>query len=274
MILDEKVTGKHIAVVLDDNILIAFRAKGADRMAALQAVGKNRIKHTDADFPRSVVVPAIEDAAEEAAVLLGGNGEIQDSTGFLVLFDTGDKLHIFYVEFQQEIEDFIRRGDVMIVEQDQDVELHLVLAAGFDSGGDAVEGAAAGVIETIVIVIFFRPIEADPDQDFIFVQESAPLIVIEHDSVGLESVADGLAVLAILFLEFDDLAVKIQAHQGGFAALPGEAAVGKSQLHIIPDEFFHHLVAHAVFLTAEKPALLRIETIRAGQVAIWSRRFN
>ena len=130
------------------------------------------------------------------------------------------------------------------------------------------------MIETIVVVIWFRPIEADTDQKLTFVQETAPLVVIEYNGVGLESVADGLSVLAILLLQFDDFAVKIQAHQGGFAALPGEAAVGKAELHIIPDEGFHDLVAHAMFLAAKKPAFLGIETIRAGQVAIRSRRFN
>ncbi len=171
-------------------------------------------------------VPTVENPAEEFAVLGGRDGEIGNLARCWVALDAGDELKVPDIVFEEEVEQLIRVVDVFIVQQGKGVEFDVVFFAVFDGFHYLVEGAAAGVVFAVVIVEFFRAVNADADEEFIFVEKSAPLVV-EQDSVGLEGVGDLLPAVAVFFLQVDYLFVKVEAHQCGLTPLPGEAGGGE-----------------------------------------------
>ncbi len=98
--------------------------------------------------------------------------------------------------------------------------------AVFDGCHYLVEGAAARVVFSVVIVEFFGAVDADADEEFVFVEKSAPFVV-EQDGIGLEGVGDLEAGLAVFFLQFDCPFVKVEAHQCRFTPLPRKAGDGE-----------------------------------------------
>jgi len=101
-----------------------------------------------------------------------------------------------------------------------------VFFAVFDGCDYFVEGAAAGVVFSVVIVEFLRAVDANTDKELVFVEKSAPFVV-EQDGVGLEGVGYLSAGLAVFFLQFDRPFIKIEAHQCRLTPLPGKAGDGK-----------------------------------------------
>ena len=57
--------------MLDDDVVIALRAEGALGVSRAEAVRQDAVKDTDAELFGAVVKPAVEDSAEEVAVLVG-----------------------------------------------------------------------------------------------------------------------------------------------------------------------------------------------------------
>ena len=66
--LNEKVTGEAITVVLNDDVLAALPAEGANRVVAGQAIGQHRVEVTNADFGGSGFIPAVEQSAEKGSI--------------------------------------------------------------------------------------------------------------------------------------------------------------------------------------------------------------
>ncbi len=71
--LDKKIAGEAIAGVLDDDVLTALLAKGADCMLAGNTVRQYRVKVANAQILWAVVVPAVKYSAHKFAVLLRRN---------------------------------------------------------------------------------------------------------------------------------------------------------------------------------------------------------
>src|SRR5512145_2243212 len=67
-----------------------------------------------------------------------------------------------------------------------------------------------------------RPVEAEPDIKTFFGEELAPLVV-DRRAVSLDAVDEFFVRRYMFFLQVDGLAEKIDAQQGRFAAVPGEA---------------------------------------------------
>lgn len=84
-----------------------------------------------------VFEPAVEDAAEEVAVLLRGDGEFGDLPGLGVFFNTGDELPKSELAFEEEVENFIGFLNVPGVEQDEDVKFDLMFDAAVDGVDDS-----------------------------------------------------------------------------------------------------------------------------------------
>jgi len=81
------------------------------------------------------------------------------------------------------------------VDQRERVEVDLVLPAAIDGPHHAVPGAVAAQVEAIVIVQFFRPVDADADEELVLMQKPAPVSIVQEQRVGLERVAHLLAVM-------------------------------------------------------------------------------
>ncbi len=84
-------------------------------MLAGDAVGEDRVEGADAEFFGAVVVPAVENPAEEFAVLGRRDGEICNLAGCGVTLDTGDELQVPDVVFDEKVEKLIWVLDVFIV---------------------------------------------------------------------------------------------------------------------------------------------------------------
>ncbi len=272
-IIDEEVAAEGVAVVLDDDIIVALGHEGADRVPSGNAVGQDAVEHPDRQLRRAKVDPAVEYPAHKITELLRRYAEIGDLSGSRVVFDAGDELEILDAKVHKEIKNIIRSDDIVLAYQHENIEFNVMLFAFFDRGHHPVERSFAGVVEAIVIVVLFRPVEAYTDEEFVFVQKAAPLIVIEENGVGLESVGHDLAVGAVLPLKLDDFFVEVQPHQSRLASLPGEAAAGQTELEVAGDHGLCDLVAHSVGTATKDARLAGIKAVLAVDIAIGPGRF-
>lgn len=272
-IIDEEVAAEGVAVVLDDDIIVALGHEGADRVPSGDAVGQDAVEHPDRQFRRAKVDPAVEYSAHKVTELLRRYAEIGDLARSRVVFDAGNELEILDAKVHEEVEDIIGSDDIVLAYQHENIELDVMFFAFFDRGHHPVERPLAGVVEAIVIVVFFRSVEAYADEEFVFVQKTAPLIVIEEYAVGLEGIGDDLAVGAVLPLKLDDFFVEVQPHQSRLAALPGKAAAGQVELEVAGDHSLCNLVAHSVGTAAKDARLAGIKAVLAVDIAIGPGRF-
>src|SRR5690606_29940707 len=101
------------------------------------------------------------------------------------------------------------------------VEFYRMLLQQANAAHHLVKGWTPAFVLAVGIMQLAGAIDADADQEVVFLEELAPL-VIQQGRVGLERVFYGHARFAILRLEFDGFPEKIHAHQGWLTALPGK----------------------------------------------------
>ena len=237
-----------------------------------EAEVQNRIEIADADFLRTMLVPSIKDPAQEITVLLWSDRKIGYTACFGIGLDTGNKLEKTYPVFHKEVEYLVGVVGVYIIEKDKQIEFDFEFAAVFDGAHNTVPCTRTGKIETVMVVIFLRTVNTDSDKEVVLMEKGTPFFV-EQDRVGLECVANYLAVFAILLLQSDYFFVEVEAHQSGFTPLPRESGFGKAKLHIILDELFKYFVAHALSPLAYFRCAALVETVFAIHVAIGTRWF-
>ena len=177
-------------------------------------------------------------------------------------------------ELDQEIENLIGVVGREVVDQREGVEVDLVSFAAFDGAHDAVPRAVAAEVEAIVVVQLLRAIDADADQEFVLVQEFAPVGIVQEDRIRLERISDLLAGDAVLLLQLHRPFVEVHAHQCRLAPLPGKPRQLKSQAHVILHEPFEHGVAHALASRADLSGAALVEAVPAIDVAVGTRGFN
>ena len=97
------------------------------------------------------------------------------------------------------------------VDRAEDVILDAVTAQRFPAALDLAEGALSTLVEAVGIVDFFRPVDAEPNEEIVLFQKGAPCIV-QQDAIGLERIFNLLTRLAILLGEFNGALEEIQAH--------------------------------------------------------------
>ncbi len=259
--------------MLDDDILIASSLECADRMSAGNVEREDRIEIAYAQFCRAEFVPAVEYSAQKFAILLRRDGEIRNISRRRIEFHTRDELQEPDIETDKKIEYLVGMFDVFGIQQSKGIQFDLVFFALCDCIDDFVECPCAGVIEAIIIVEFFRAVDTYAEKEFVIVQEPAPLLV-DKDGVCLHGVADLLTRPAVLFLQLHGPAVEIYPHQSRLPPLPCETGNGETKLHIIFDELFQHVIAHALFAQAEFVRPVFVEAVLTIEIAIRSGRFD
>src|SRR5690606_4997234 len=135
-------------------------------------------------------------------------------------FDDGDELEKRGADAAQETVDIQRLLHALAGDAGERVELDLVFLENLDAAHDGVPGGLAALVHAVTVVDGARAVDAHADEEIVFLEECAPLVV-EAGAVGLEGVFDDAAG-AVLFLEGDRAAVELDAHERGLAALPAE----------------------------------------------------
>jgi hypothetical protein len=150
----------------------------------------------------------------------------------------------------------------------QGVEWHAEAMQEFGGVEDFLEGGMAALGDAVVIMDFARAIDAQSDQETVFFEKGAPFLV-EQGAIGLEIVFDALAGAGVFLLQSEHLAEEIQAHQGGFAALPGEHHFRPGDPgDVLLDEALEDFIGHPAGAGHSGQArLAQVETITAIQIA-------
>ena len=157
---DEEFAAVCVAGVFYDYEACALFAEGTHRVVAEDVICGQGVELADVHFFRAVIVPQVEDATEEVAVLSGGYWEVCGFVCGVVGFYAGYELGVAYVVLYEEVEDFVGVFDVGVVEYDKGVEFDLVLFAVFDASHDFVECAPAWMIATVEVVELFGSVDA------------------------------------------------------------------------------------------------------------------
>ncbi len=150
---------------------------------------------------------------------------------------------------------------------DQYVELHAMARQQAQAAHHLFMAGAALLVRPVRVVDGLRAVQRQPHREAVLRQEDAPFVV-EQGAVGLQAVADGLA-LAVFLLQRQRAAEEIQSQQSRFAALPGELHFRRVlrrdvALHVGPQ----HLVGHAEFFARRiQLLLLQVEAVVAIEVA-------
>ena len=105
------------------------------------------------------------------------------------------------------------------------VEFGFVFFEEVDAAHDEVEGGFSAFVDAVEVVEAAWAIDGEADEEVVGVEELAP-VGVEECAVGLEGVVDFFGWGAVFGLEFYDAFEEVEAHEGGFAALPGEVDFG------------------------------------------------
>ena len=145
----------------------------------------------------------------------------------------------------------------------EDLEaVHHQIEAALSRPGDAI-----GVMQRT------RAIDAQAHQKMVRLQESAPFIVQGH-AIGLEGLRDDLVRLPVFFHQRHGLAKKLDAHQCGLAALPGDRHFRQAmRFKQLPDIGLECGIRHPVLFIRIQGFLGQEEAVLAVDVASGPTRF-
>ena len=108
-------------------------------------------------------------------------------------------------------------------------------------------------------------------------EKLAPFVV-QEDAVGLDGIDDLLPLRPELILQSDRPAEEVDAHQGGFPALPSEADLGQCGGlcgNVLPGHLLQNLRRHPErFGIGIQLILIQIETVAAIQITYWTDRLD
>ncbi len=153
------------------------------------------------------------------------------------------------------------------VDSGQDVELHLVLLQESCGTQHLVECRSASFIHAIGIVHGLRAIQTQPNQEVVLAEKLAP-VVIQEDAIGLHRMPDCDAWTRVVCDVVHRALEKVQSHQGGFTALPGDSDFGDTlRFDHLADVGFERLVAHAKAAVGVELLLGEEKAVGAIQVA-------
>ena len=190
---NEMVTGKQIAIVFKKERLAAGLAKNTKATLVANPFTQGDIKNLDEHLANVPFDPFVKYLVQEPAILHTRHGAaghfIADLiAGLVVSFHNGDELDESGVKIIEQITvDLQWVIGIGGMDRAEHVVLHLVLFQQSQSCQDTIRAALASPILAINVVQIWRPVEADPDQEVIFLEERTPFIR-EERSVSLDGV--------------------------------------------------------------------------------------
>ena len=214
--------------------------------------------------------PLVEDRGEETAELVGPHrplgrvrpAEVGGLTGGIDALDDRDELHPRRRDLvSQESVELQRMIGVDPVDRGQDVVLDAVLLEEPKATHHLVEGAGAALVDPVGVVQLAGAVDADADQEVVFDEELAPLVV-EQGAVGLHRVQEPHPRPLVTLRDLDGASEEVDTHQGRLASLPGDRDVrclmGVDQLH---DVALERLVRHPESVALVQQLLVEEEAV-------------
>ena len=92
-------------------------------------------------------------------------------------------------DFLEEIVNFQRKIDIIIIDYRQGIELHLVFLKQFDAPHYLFKRAPSSFVFSVYIVAMLRTVDRNADKEIIIFEELTP-IVVKQRSIGLQAVVD------------------------------------------------------------------------------------
>src|ERR1022692_3275673 len=253
-LFDEMVARVKVAIVLHDGRLSARLAKHAERRLSQHPGRQHRVEELDIDAPKVTAHPLIEDIDEKPAVRFRLHGPLRHliaprrwrSAVAVGTFD--DREELIVARSQLVPEESIHGQRIFAVggvDGTKHVEVYLVPLHQANRLHDPFERALAGFVPPVRAVHVAWSIQTNANQEPISAQERAPL-VIQQDAVGLNRMLDRDARLPVTLRRFRREAVKVEAHERGLTALPGNRDFGNRMgLDGLANVTLHHLGGHA-----------------------------
>src|SRR6185437_10558003 len=138
-----------------------------------------------------------------------------------------------------------------------------------------VETALPALVHAKGVVKLAWPVDRDPDQELVLLEERRPLLV-EERPVRLDRVRRALAGLKAALSQFDRATEEVDAHERRLPALPGDRDFGDPRMRLdqLLDVCLEQFVCHAEPTARIEHLLREEEAIRAVQVADGSCRLR
>src|SRR5208337_1348183 len=250
------------------------------------------IEDLDVNLADIVAHPLLEDIHEELAILLAPDRALRYQITFLRVeqalairlltpaqvgdvdrlfggaLDDGNELHPLCAHLIAE--ETIDRAAVLLVggvDRAQYVEFDSVLAQVPPALHHLVEGALFAAVEPVRVVDLAWAVNAQANQEIVFLEEAAPLIV-EEDAVGLKGMLHDLLGAAVLFDELDGASEEVDLHQRRFASLPRDSYCGRAvRLQQLLDVSLERGLGHPILFVRIQRFFGQEEAIGAIDVA-------
>lgn len=265
--VNEVIAGEQVSVVFHRQAVAASSRMNAQTRLKTQPCLQCHLKLLDENPSDIVANPLVKDGAKEVAPLFRADRPIRNAIIWSSLngWNELDELNPFVSEKPVNLQWMI---GVNPIDDAKDVEINAVLLKQLEGSINFLKGRPPALVNPIGIVQLPGAVHAQADQKTMLLEEATP-IAIEKDAIGLEGVFDAHVRLAILLLQGNGFAEKLQTHQGRFAALPTEGHFGNFlRLDVLAGEFLKHIIGHvetcALFVNL---LLAQVEAVGAVQVA-------
>ena len=225
----------------------ALPCHGAYPRGKSHPVGQRGFEELYEHLPHVMPYPFVEDGTEEMAPGLGCHGEIRElRSAFcigLCLHDGGE-LQVAALQFvAEEAVEVKGIGRIEVVDHGHGIPLHVKAVQQVDAPAHLGPGGPPAPVPAVLVVKLLRPVDADPHEPLVVVQEPGPLLR-EERAVRLDAVVY-LATGPIVLLPLQGALVERERAQKRFPAVPGELYHGRGLcLDVFPHETLQHGITH------------------------------
>ena len=285
----KEVARKDVPVVFNDHVVPTLLKERTLRRAHIHIGIEKGVKKADGNGGSAVfeiLLPAVEDIAEELAIVIGGNRKLGCAFGiFRVCLHAGDELHVVDPEGLVVFVDLPSEFGGIVADNTQSVEFNPFSSHPLRRFADLVVGRFPVASNAVVVVNVRGTIDGKSDQPIGLAEKIAPL-VIDQQTIRLKPITNHLAVATVLFLQADGTLEELETHHRRFPALPSKRDLPAPIAHHLFDHGFLDIIAHpASMKPVESPAILletgtqysgpvKIEAVSTVDVAVGARRLD